>query len=125
MRRMFTPPCWRANSQLKSAVRALPTCNCPVGDGAKRTRTLAADDTLSMVSGVQKLPAGPGLADDHGDEHACTCVPILRFQQVGENPADEHKEEGQRPDRSNAGAWSQERETHQSGKAKQRRRVAE
>ena len=33
-------PCWRANSQLNNAVRALPTCRCPVGDGAKRTRTV-------------------------------------------------------------------------------------
>ena len=29
---------WRANSQLNSAVRALPTWRWPVGDGAKRTR---------------------------------------------------------------------------------------
>ena len=38
MRRINVPswPC--ASSQLNSAVRALPTCRCPVGDGAKRTR---------------------------------------------------------------------------------------
>ena len=33
------PP--RASSQLNSAVRALPTCRWPVGDGAKRTRIVA------------------------------------------------------------------------------------
>src|SRR5262245_3076247 len=39
MRRMKTPPWWRANAQLNSAVRAPPTCRWPVGLGAKRTRT--------------------------------------------------------------------------------------
>ena len=39
MRRMNAPPLWRAKSQLKSAVRAPPTCRWPVGLGAKRTRT--------------------------------------------------------------------------------------
>src|SRR5438445_5086630 len=33
---------WRAKSQLKSAVRAPPTCRWPVGLGANRTRTGAA-----------------------------------------------------------------------------------
>src|SRR5262249_21289544 len=37
MRRMNAPPCPRASSQLNSAVRALPTCSCPVGLGANRT----------------------------------------------------------------------------------------
>src|SRR5262245_56870398 len=41
MRRMKAPSCWRANNQLKSAVRAPPTCRNPVGEGAKRTRTRA------------------------------------------------------------------------------------
>ena len=39
MRSTATPPAWRANSQLYSAVRTPPTCRKPVGDGAKRTRT--------------------------------------------------------------------------------------
>ena len=38
MRRTNAPPARRASSQLKSAVRALPTCRCPVGLGANRTR---------------------------------------------------------------------------------------
>ena len=33
-----SPPSWRAKSQLKSAVRAPPTCRKPVGLGAMRTR---------------------------------------------------------------------------------------
>src|SRR5262245_17842657 len=42
MRRMKVPRWWRAKSQLKSAVRAPPTCRWPVGLGANRTRTGAA-----------------------------------------------------------------------------------
>ncbi len=38
MRSTKAPPWRRANSQLKSAVRAPPTCRKPVGDGANRTR---------------------------------------------------------------------------------------
>src|SRR6185312_11616252 len=37
-RRTMIPPLWRAKSQLKMKVRALPTCRKPVGEGAKRTR---------------------------------------------------------------------------------------
>jgi hypothetical protein len=36
MRSRNLPPWWRANSQLKSAVRAPPMCRNPVGEGAKR-----------------------------------------------------------------------------------------
>jgi hypothetical protein len=36
MRSSILPPVARANSQLKSAVRAPPMCRKPVGDGAKR-----------------------------------------------------------------------------------------
>src|SRR2546426_35870 len=39
MRRTKAPRWWRANSQLKSAVRAPPTWRWPVGLGANRTRT--------------------------------------------------------------------------------------
>ena len=44
------PPCWRANSQLNSAVRALPTCNCPVGDGANRARTFLSDIHFNLTT---------------------------------------------------------------------------
>ena len=40
MRRMNVPSCPRASSQLKSAVRTLPTCKCPVGLGANLTRII-------------------------------------------------------------------------------------
>ena len=36
---MNLPRCWRAHSQLYSAVRTPPMCKYPVGDGANRTRT--------------------------------------------------------------------------------------
>jgi hypothetical protein len=47
----MVPPRPRANSQLKSAVRAPPTCKYPVGDGAKRTRISPANfpDALKVV----------------------------------------------------------------------------
>ena len=39
MRRRKAPPLFLANSQLKTAVRAVPMCRVPVGLGARRTRT--------------------------------------------------------------------------------------
>ena len=47
------PPWPRASSQLNSAVLALPTCRCPVGLGAKRTRirTLSRDRGSRRASG--------------------------------------------------------------------------
>src|SRR6476469_3374041 len=39
MRTRNVPSPWRANSQLKSAVRALPTCSSPLGAGENRTRS--------------------------------------------------------------------------------------
>src|SRR5260370_14200929 len=48
IRRTKTPWCWRANSQLYSALRALPTWNIPVGEGAKRTRTAGVTDAEAI-----------------------------------------------------------------------------
>ena len=39
IRSRYSPPCWRAKSQLKSDVRTLPMWRNPVGLGAMRTRT--------------------------------------------------------------------------------------
>src|SRR5580692_2093600 len=44
IRRTNVPPVFRAQSQLKSAVRTPPMCRYPVGDGAKRTRVLMRDE---------------------------------------------------------------------------------
>jgi hypothetical protein len=40
---MNVPPWWRANAQENSAVRAPPMWRNPVGDGAKRVRTVGSD----------------------------------------------------------------------------------
>ena len=40
------PPWWRANSQLNTAVRAVPMCRVPVGLGANRTLTESGWTTL-------------------------------------------------------------------------------
>src|SRR5262245_20293095 len=42
IRRTIVPPYRRANNQLKMKVRALPMCKKPVGEGAKRTRTIGS-----------------------------------------------------------------------------------
>src|SRR6266851_9369636 len=50
-RRIMVPPWWRAYSQLKMKVRALPTCRKPVGEGAKRTRGC---DVEARDSGIRR-----------------------------------------------------------------------
>jgi hypothetical protein len=49
------PPCWRAKSQLNSAVRALPTWKKPVGDGPCGREQHSFTTKLALVSGG---PAG-------------------------------------------------------------------
>src|SRR5919201_4227114 len=49
MRRTNTPFFFRAHSQLKSAVRAPPMCRYPVGEGAKRTRTIGAGEIAEVI----------------------------------------------------------------------------
>src|SRR2546426_6587482 len=63
MRRTKAPRWWRANSQLKSAVRAPPTWRWPVGLGAKRTRT------ASLMS-VQLEQATPRRGGERADARA-------------------------------------------------------
>src|SRR5262245_37878876 len=53
IRRMKVPPWPRASSQLKSAVRALPTCNCPVGLGANLSLITSLGSRL-WASGARK-----------------------------------------------------------------------
>ena len=83
MRRMKTPPWWRANSQLKSAVRAPPTCRCPVGLGANRTR-------ISRL--IARAPPAP-------PRSAVSCPIILR-------PDERQAEERPRGTRGSPGAIS-------------------
>ena len=49
MRRWNSPPWWRANSQLNSAVRAPPMCRKPVGEGAKRVTTLPGKSCVALM----------------------------------------------------------------------------
>ena len=48
MRKTKVPPVCRACAQLNSAVRTMPTCGRPVGDGQKRTRT---SEPVAAVTG--------------------------------------------------------------------------
>ena len=63
MRRMNVPPAPRAISQLKSAVRALPTCSWPVGLGANLRR-------MQMGSGRVILRRREQRDGVHGDRLA-------------------------------------------------------
>ena len=45
------PPKCRANTQLNSALRTLPTCRLPVGDGGNRTRTWSGARPPSTLTG--------------------------------------------------------------------------
>src|SRR5450755_2046309 len=60
MRRRNWPPAFFANSQFSSAVRALPTCSRPVGDGAKRTLTGIAE---CIRDGIAPVAAEVAWAD--------------------------------------------------------------
>ncbi|MEK7852256.1 MAG: hypothetical protein AAB243_00500, partial [Planctomycetota bacterium] len=54
-----TPLCRFAKSQLKTAIRALPICKRPVGEGAKRTRIMGlAGQDLRLIKDVwnHRLP---------------------------------------------------------------------
>src|SRR5689334_22433616 len=48
MRTRNSPPPCRANSQLNSAVRALPTCSSPLGAGENRTRSVISTAPLVL-----------------------------------------------------------------------------
>ena len=58
---MNVPPCLRAQSQLKSAVRAPPMCRYPVGEGANRTRGLSmrAEPTIARLPRMRRPLALP------------------------------------------------------------------
>src|SRR5580704_10777140 len=64
------PPVCRANAQSYSAVRMLPTCRSPLGEGAKRTRTpppggLPAGGVCS-VTVPHRVVQRPDVLDGHG-----------------------------------------------------------
>src|SRR3954454_7135225 len=90
MRRMNLPPFFRANKKLCSAVRILPTCSRPVGDGAKRVTTLTvlrSSGHLHVRTGVEEVgdrvaPVAPEVtaADLHAGRRLAAF--ILGFQQL-------------------------------------------
>src|ERR1700728_581333 len=64
------PPVCRANAQSYSAVRMLPTCRSPLGEGAKRTRTpppagLPAGG-VCLVTVHHRVVQRPDVLDGHG-----------------------------------------------------------
>ena len=64
IRNTRTPPWCRAKAQLNSAVRAIPTCGVPVGDGQKRATTWpgrrAVIGRAAAVRGAAGYVARPG-----------------------------------------------------------------
>src|SRR5580693_8202490 len=63
MRSTNVPPVRRANAQSYSAVRMLPTCRSPLGDGANRTRTPLAGGSVTADHPVAQRP---DVLDGHG-----------------------------------------------------------
>src|SRR6478672_9434940 len=61
MRTRNVPSPWRAKSQLKSAVRALPTCSSPLGAGENRTRSVISATSL-VLRAVAKTAYGSAAA---------------------------------------------------------------
>ena len=49
-----TPPAWRANSQLNSAVRALPTCSCPWAKAQTEPEPAKIAHTLMLTRAAEK-----------------------------------------------------------------------
>src|SRR5438067_4000474 len=91
MRSRNLPPWCRANSQLKSAVRAPPMCRNPVGEGAKRTTTLILRGWV-WVSVISTL--GQGVVTEHlaqADLHNLSGRGVRQFIEhhyvVGQHPA--------------------------------------
>ena len=63
MRRTKAPPgCW-ATIQFCSAERALPTWNIPVGEGAKRTRTVTRPAYGASQAGFRRAFITPYIDD--------------------------------------------------------------
>src|SRR3954453_3297143 len=52
---MSLPPVWRAYAQLYRAVRTIPTCGRPVGEGQNRTRTSVPVAVVVRGSGAEDI----------------------------------------------------------------------
>src|SRR3954465_4316272 len=94
---MNTPFCLRAQSQLKSAVRAPPMCRYPVGEGANRTRTVMA---AREITGSVVLCTSPDPLFNGGDiasierrlvlRHAVAVARVERIAQFQDEEAVTH-----------------------------------
>ncbi len=78
-RRRKRPPCFRANSQLNSAVRILPACSRPVGLGAKLTVTVIDKLLAEFVGDGIAAVAAEILG---GDLHARRRLPALILGEI-------------------------------------------
>src|SRR5690606_28636792 len=74
-RRVKRPLCFSANSQLNSAVRALPMWMWPVGDGAKRTVMVISG--TSVAEAAVPLPVSGAVAEPVGDRIAAVAAKVL------------------------------------------------
>src|SRR5215207_1204678 len=70
MRRMNAPPKWRANAHEYNAVRAVPRCRKPVGDGAMRVRTERGGAFIERTRSVGSRPSSRAQRASQGAEPA-------------------------------------------------------
>src|ERR1700727_875562 len=89
MRSTKVPPVCRAKAQAYSAVRMLPTCRSPLGEGAKRTRTppgrwLSAGVACS-VTVHHRVAQRPDVLDGHGH-----FVSVLQGPDASRGPGPQH-----------------------------------
>src|SRR5258708_35505139 len=97
MRRTKVPPFFRANRKLCSAVRILPTCSRPVGDGAKRVTTLISlrsSRQLHVGTGVEEVAdrvaaVAAEIAAADLDPRRCLAALVFGFEQLGLDVGDE------------------------------------
>ena len=94
MRSRFSPPCWRAKSQLKRNVRTPPMWRKPVGLGAMRTRTdIAAPIVVAVPLAL--------VSDIHGSDDALAAV-VAELEQLGHRARDLPRRRGAGRRRSRA-----------------------
>src|SRR3546814_2746258 len=96
MRSRSRPPWARANSQLITAGRALPTCSRPVGLGAKRTFIGLSQAAGTSGSGRAAEGVGDGVAavaaeGAAGDLHARASLAALVLRQLQHAPDAVHQ----------------------------------
>src|SRR6266508_5395095 len=102
IRNTKVPPWCRANAQSYSAVRMLPTCRSPLGEGAKRTRTGRSGGLGLSATGDHPVPESADAFDGDGDlvadgdgSHACRGAGEEHVaRQQGHDRADEHDQVG-------------------------------